>query len=119
VRPTRDSLDPVRVQAAYYLATGLWPIVHLRSFVALTGPKSDTWLVQTFGALIAAVGGVLLSDEDASGRAVQARLAITSGLTLAAADAWFVARRRIRPIYLADAAVELAFAAATWRRRRL
>src|SRR4051794_2064938 len=51
--------DPLRALSAYYFATGLWPIVHLRSFVALTGPKRDTWLVQTFGALVAATGVAL------------------------------------------------------------
>ena len=48
-------------QGAFYLATGLWPVLHLRSFEAVTGPKADGWLVKTVGGLIGVVGGALLS----------------------------------------------------------
>jgi hypothetical protein len=80
--------------------------------MALTGPKRDTWLVQTFGALVTAIGGTLLSSRRRSERTAAARLAVVSALTLAAADTWFVAQGRIRPVYLADAALELMLAAA-------
>lgn len=33
-------------QGVYFGATGLWPILHLPSFLFVTGPKIDTWLVQ-------------------------------------------------------------------------
>ncbi|MGQ0534782.1 MAG: hypothetical protein ACT4PT_01775 [Methanobacteriota archaeon] len=33
------------VQTAYYLAMGGWPLVHRASFEAVTGPKTDDWLV--------------------------------------------------------------------------
>lgn len=46
-------------QALLYLATGLWPVIHLRSFLSVTGPKTDLWLVESFGLLIAAFGLVL------------------------------------------------------------
>src|SRR4051812_31943322 len=113
--------DPLRAQSAYYFATGLWPIVHLSSFQALTGPKRDTWLVQTFGALVAATGVALWPRSGNAGegeRPAQERVAIGAALALAASDAYFVARRRIRPIYLADAAVELLLAAGVLARRR-
>jgi hypothetical protein len=41
----------IAFQAAYYLATGLWPLVHLPSFEAVTGPKTDDWLVHMVGLL--------------------------------------------------------------------
>jgi hypothetical protein len=31
------------VQGVYFLLTGVWPIVHLPSFLAVTGPKTDLW----------------------------------------------------------------------------
>ena len=37
-------------QGAFYLAAGLWPIVHRSSFERATGPKTDFWLVRTVGA---------------------------------------------------------------------
>jgi hypothetical protein len=39
-------------QGTYYAATGLWPILWMRSFEAVTGPKQDHWLVKTVGALV-------------------------------------------------------------------
>lgn len=41
-----------KFQGIYYVASGLWPLLHMRSFEAVTGPKRDKWLVNTVGALI-------------------------------------------------------------------
>ena len=49
------------IQAAYVVLTGLWPIVHVRSFTAVTGSKTDLWLVKTVGALISVIGLVIAS----------------------------------------------------------
>jgi hypothetical protein len=46
-------------QAVYFVLTGVWPIVHVRSFMAVTGHKRDVWLVKTLGVLITVVGAVL------------------------------------------------------------
>ncbi len=43
-----------------YFATGLWPILNMRSFEVVTGPKRDKSLVKTVGALITAIGSTLL-----------------------------------------------------------
>jgi hypothetical protein len=92
-------------QGIFYVATGLWPIVHVRSFEAVTGPKVDRWLAQTIGGLIAAVGVALLVDESRV-------LGIGSAASLGIADAYFAAKGRISNVYLADAAVEAALIAA-------
>jgi len=97
----------------FYVATGLWPIVHLRSFEKVTGPKVDDWLVRTTGGLIAAIGSALAVGAFEKRSRALAWLGIGSALALAAADIVFASRRRISKIYLADAAVELAFAGAT------
>ena len=47
-------------QGVYYVLTGLWPLVKMRSFEAITGPKVDRWLAQTVGWLVTVVGGVLI-----------------------------------------------------------
>jgi hypothetical protein len=46
-------------QGAYYLLTGVWPLVSIGSFQRVTGPKTDLWLVKTVGLLISVIGGVL------------------------------------------------------------
>lgn len=47
-------------QGAFYLATGIWPLVSMRTFERVTGPKTDKWLVKTAGVLITAIGGALM-----------------------------------------------------------
>jgi hypothetical protein len=94
-------------QGIFYVATGLWPIVHMRSFEAVTGPKVDKWLARTLGGLIAAVGATLIvgSFERSPSRALRV-LGIGSALALGAADVLYAARRRISKVYLGDAAAE-------------
>jgi hypothetical protein len=104
-----SSFDPTSLQGAYYVVTGIWPIVHLPSFMYLTGPKHDTWLVKTFGAVVVAIGFALLPRERS---ATRRWLSIGSALALSTAEVVFVARRQIHPIYLADATLETWFALA-------
>jgi hypothetical protein len=105
--------DPLRTMSLYYVTTGVWPIVSLRTFMLITGPKTDTWLVQTFGAFIAATGSALWPRPATNdGRRVQVDAAVAAAFTLAVCDVFFVARRRISPIYLGDAIVELLLAGA-------
>ena len=111
------NVDPLRLQAIYYIATGLWPIVHLRSFYAVTGRKREGWLVQTFGALVAALGFVLLPRRSGTARHVQEELASASAASLIAAEIAFTARGRISPIYLGDAALETLLTLAVLGRR--
>ena len=41
----------LRLQGIFYLLTGIWPVLHIESFMAVTGPKTDIWLVKTVGLL--------------------------------------------------------------------
>jgi hypothetical protein len=100
-------------QGLFYTSTGLWAIVDDRSFQAVTGPKVDVWLVKTVGTLVSVVGGVL--GLAGARRRVTPELALLGAgcaLGLAAIDIIYVARGRISRVYLGDAAVELAIAAA-------
>jgi hypothetical protein len=114
--PFTRALPPKRAvamaQSIYYTPTGLWPILHLRSFEWLTGPKTDGWLVKTVGGLLSVTGGAL-GLAAASDRVTPEIELVGAGsaLTLAAIDVTYVARRRIRPIYLLDAAANLALLA--------
>jgi hypothetical protein len=96
-------------QAAYYLITAVWPFAHLHSFLAVTGPKREVWLLKTVSALVGVIG-TALGLAAARGRATSETdvLAVGSALSLASVDVVYVARRRISPVYLADAALQLA-----------
>lgn len=102
-------------QGWFWLVSGLWPIVHIGSFMAVTGPKTDTWLVQTVGGLLAVIGAGLLLAARRGAVSPEVRfIAAASALVLVAIDVIFVWREVIGPIYLADAAVELAIAIGWW-----
>ncbi len=97
-------------QGAWFLAAGVWPLLHLASFEAVTGPKREGWLVKTAGVLIAAVGATLLLAARRRPVVAEARLlGASSAAGLAAIELWYAGiRRRIAPVYLADAVAELA-----------
>ena len=104
-------------QGAYYLATGAAPFLSRRAFEAVTGPKREWWLVQTVGGIVTAVGAGITSAA-LRDRVTPEIVAIAAGSagSLAAIDVVHVARRRIAPTYLLDAAVEIGFLAAQLRR---
>lgn len=100
-------------QGLYYLATGVWPILSMRTFEAVTGPKADRWLVKTVGVLVAVIGGVLVM-AGRRGRVERevAALAAGSAAGLAAIDTVYPVKGRISKIYLLDAVVEVALVTA-------
>lgn len=96
-------------QGSYYVVTGIWPILHMRSFEKVTGPKTDDWLVKTVGAMITVVGGSLLISGLRDGPSDDMKLvAAGSAAALAAVDVTYVVKGRISRIYLLDAAAEVA-----------
>lgn len=40
------------IQGLYYLLTSLWGLLHIESFMMVTGPKFDIWLVKMVSVLI-------------------------------------------------------------------
>lgn len=105
-------------QGVFWAATGVWPILHMRSFEAITGPKRDRWLVRTIGGLITVVGATLIAGglRTRTPREV-ALLGAGSALALGFADVFYTAKGTLRPTYLADAVVEAGFLAA-WARQK-
>jgi energy-converting hydrogenase Eha subunit E len=101
-------------QAAYFVVTGIWPIVHIGSFMAVTGPKRDLWLVRTVGVLIVAIGASigLAGVRNTIGLETFV-LAVSAALGLIIIDVVYTLKRTISPIYLADAVVEFAIVV-TW-----
>jgi hypothetical protein len=115
-----DDTRPVLVaQGTYYVVTGVLPFISRRAFAALTGPKREWWLVETVGALVTVIGGTLLHAA-ARRRTPPELLEVAAGsaAALAAIDLVYVAKGRIAPAYLVDAAVQLALLEAlAWRAR--
>ena len=71
--------------------TGIWPLFGINSFQAVTGAKTDVWLVYTVGCLVAAIGAALLMAA-ISGRTTPEVIvvAVGSAVALAGIDVVFV-----------------------------
>ena len=94
---------------AFFLTAGLWPVVHLRSFEFVTGPKVDGWLVKTVGTLIAVSGAVIINAARRD-RVTPEIIALANGVSgaLGFISFHYARKRRISRIYYLDAATELA-----------
>ena len=101
------------LQGTYYVATGVWSVVHRRSFEAVSGEKTDYWLVRTVGLLAAVIGATLtasaLREEPPPAPAVG--LAAGAGGAFSCVDVVYAASGRIRPVSLTDAALHAGLAA--------
>ena len=99
-----------RAHGLFNVVGGVWPLVSMRSFERVTGPKADRWLVRTVAGLMV-VNGV---TQLAAGSAPEAlrlsrRLGQGTAATLAAIDLAYAPPGRISKVYLVDAAAELTW----------
>jgi hypothetical protein len=51
-----DRRTLLRLQGAYYIASGSLPLVSMALFERITGPKRDRWLVQMVALLAVSIG---------------------------------------------------------------
>jgi len=80
----------------------------MRLFETVTGKKRDRWLVQMVGLLAASIGlSLWLSSRSEETESAALALSFSSALAFAGIDITHVCRRRISPVYLFDAAIEL------------
>lgn len=103
---------PAYIQGAYWVATGLWPLFHRASFEWATGPKTDFWLVELVGFILAVIGGAMIAAR-ARDRISGELGFVVIGATLALIgfSVFYASHDRIAPIYLVDAAIEVVFLA--------
>jgi hypothetical protein len=109
------------LQAAYYIPFSLWAIVHIESFMAVTGPKIDIWLVKTVALLLTATG--IVCAVAAKRKSVSFEvflLAVLNCIALIIIDVYYPSIGRISPIYYLDAlgnAILIAIWVFAWKNR--
>jgi hypothetical protein len=105
-----------RAHGSFNVVSGLWPLLHRRSFEAVLGPKQDYWLVATVALLLLGNGAAQLAAQNSPDALASARrLGLATAAGLLSVDLVNVARGRISKMYLLDAAAELGWLAA-WMR---
>src|SRR4051812_30408451 len=89
------------LQGLYFITSGLWPLLDIGSFISLTGPKTDVWLVKIVGVLITIVGIGLFSATLRNRLTMEIILiSILSAGCLAFADIYYAWTDVISEIYL-------------------
>lgn len=107
LRQGRSMLFLAWFQGIYYAVAGIWPILHIDSFMMVTGPKTDIWLVHTVGLLLVAVGAVLCLGAYRQRLTLEMIvLAVGAALALTAIELVYTWRGVISMVYLLDAAIE-------------
>jgi hypothetical protein len=97
-------------QGIYTLLTALWPILHIRSFMDVTGYKTDIWLVKTVGALLVPISlTILFFVVVNTDKRPIVLLASTTAVAFIVIDLYYALKDVIPDIYLADAGIELLF----------
>lgn len=98
----------MRAQGAYYIATGLWPVVALDHYMRATGQQSHGNAARILGAVVAGLGVAMVAGVIPP----RARKWVGAGtaIALGAGGAYFAALGRGRPVNLTDAAIQGAFA---------
>jgi hypothetical protein len=95
------------VQSVYYLITALWGLLHIESFMAVTGPKTDVWLVKTVSVLILPVVVCLVAGHLLHVHPLLVILvAATAAAGFAAIDFYYTAGKVIRWVYAVDGVVQ-------------
>ncbi len=114
-----NQLALARGQGCFNIVGGAWPLLHMRSFEAILGPKVDRWLVRTVAGLMIANGLVQVSAGSSTEALRQAgRVGIGTALTLGTIDLVYAPRGRISKVYLVDALAEAAWILAWLRALR-
>jgi hypothetical protein len=109
-----DGVGLARAHGVANLAGGLWPLLHIRSFESVFGPKTDRWLVKTVAGLLIVNGITQLTTSAGSIRQAR-RLGVGTAAVLAAVDIIYVSAGRISKMYLVDGAVEIAWIMSWYR----
>lgn len=98
------------IQGIYYLMTGIWPVLDIESFIAVTGPKIDIWLVKTVGMLVFIIGaGFILTSLQRSANGAMTVVATACIIGFIVVDVGYVVQGVIHPIYLLDAVLQSVF----------
>jgi hypothetical protein len=99
-------------QSAYTFLTALWPLIHIESFLLVTGYKTDIWLVKTVGALLIPIAATLFSYLfTRTDRTPALILGAFTSLAFIVVDFYYSTKDIISDIYQLDGFVEIIFLA--------
>jgi hypothetical protein len=97
-------------QGIYTILTSLWPIIHIKSFLFITGPKTDVWLVKLVSLLLLCMGISFLMEVSQKHLSVTIKqLALNSAVVLFVVDLYYSYYNIIPEVYVIDGFIQLLF----------
>jgi hypothetical protein len=96
-------------QTIYYLLTSLWALVDIESFMKVSGPKKDIWLVKTVAVLLLAICFSFITaivNSNPTNPPILV-LAVSCCILLACIDFYYAGRRVIWRVYFIDGFLQL------------
>ena len=98
------------VQGVYTFVTALWALIDVDSFMKVTGPKHDVWLLKTVSALLLALGIGMITEAIVRSYSLPLLILIlTSSIGLAIIDFYYSGKEVIWDIYKLDGAAQICF----------
>ena len=100
------------IQGVYLLIIALWPLLHLSSFLTITGIESDSWMLRTTGVYVLAVSFCLLLSYYLRKYSWPVTImAIMTAVGCLYMDGYYYYRHDQLPltVYIVDFVVQLAF----------
>lgn len=98
------------LQGFYTLLTAIWALIDIDSFMVVTGPKTDIWLVKTVSVLLIPIAVSLILPAFLTSSFWQPLLiGLLSAIGLAAVDFYYSLNDTISNIYLWDGIVQCIF----------
>jgi hypothetical protein len=97
-------------QGTYTLITALWALIDIHSFMAVTGPKTDLWLVKTVAVLLIPISVSLILPAFFTSTIWQPLLVgLLSAIGLAIIDFYYSVNNTIDEIYMLDGILQCVF----------
>lgn len=106
----KTPLALLKIQGSYLLITSLWSLIDIQSFMEITGPKTDLWLVKSFSLILICVAvSCLYSGFSKHFSPAVHLMAFSTAMVLFTIDVYYPLKGVIRKVYLADGYVHLIF----------
>ena len=98
------------LQGIYTFLTAVWPIVHIESFMEVSGYKTDVWLVKTVSVLLLSISVCMLVATLSKQINIPVGvLALLVATGMAYVDFYYGLNDIIWNIYMADGVIEILF----------
>ena len=101
-----------RTYGGYLTLTGIWALIDVDSFMRVTGPKTDIWMVKTLSLMFTSMGlTFLLAAYLGEGKLLFSVLGFFTCASVLGIDVYYSLNEVIWKVYLIDGFMQMLFLA--------